>query len=92
MGNGFDVRKISAYDGGIAEYIVELITGDGDERWIWFDPGVVRTDEYKVTGWKRVRLIEWWYDGGACSITGGGSRERRIWFGGRRFDWLKSIV
>ncbi len=55
FGNVWGDRNISAYDGGIAEYIDGVIIGD--VRRIFADDDIVRTDEYNGTGCVRVRTI-----------------------------------
>jgi hypothetical protein len=55
FGNVWGDKNISAYDGGIAEYIDGVIIGD--VRRIFADDDIVRTDEYNRTGCVRVRTI-----------------------------------
>lgn len=54
----------------------------GDDRRTWFDDGIVRTEENRGLTCRRVSLIEISYEGGACSMMGGGGRGRRGGDGG----------
>jgi hypothetical protein len=78
FGNVWGAKNISAYDGGIAEYIDGVIIGE--DRRIFIDDGIVRTDEYNGRCRIRVWTIVVSYAGGECSIIGGGG-------GGRRCCW-----